>query len=163
VLVWSWADSTNDGEFSDFVCCEGPDAEPWVQQAELYVRAWVLREALPLVLTHRNEDGELVGVSAFERTVVGLPPATPEDPVDHAGWHLLVVAVALDHRGSGLSQEVFAGTFEAMRQRDPDRYLVTANVHHQHHVSLRACANAGLTLWRPLDRDYWTLAGTLPA
>jgi len=159
VLTWSWATDDDADEFAQFVCSQGAAAPPWEREAEAYVRAWVFRHA-QYVLAHRNEDGALIGVSAFDETVIGVPLLSP---LDHPGWHLQVVAISLDHQNQGHSHEVFDGTFEAMRQRDADRVFLTANVHRQHGVSQHACEKAGLTPWIPLDDEYWILLGELPA
>ena len=111
------------------------------------------------MLAHRNDAGTLVAVSAFDMTTIGIPLLSP---LDHPGWHLQVVAISADHQNQRLSGEVFANTFAAMRQLDTDRVFVTANVHREHVVSLRACARADLTPWIQLDDHYWILLGEVP-
>ena len=157
MLTWSWATAADAEEFENFACC-GERREPWVLEAETYVRYWVLRQA-QYVLTHRDEHGSLVAVSAFDEAVIGLPL---QSPTDHAGWHIQVVAVGVEYQNQGHSAQVFASTFDAMRQLDPERVFVTANVHQDHVISNRTCARAGLTRWIPLDAVYWTLLGDVP-
>jgi hypothetical protein len=157
VLTWSLATDADADEFAQFACCQGA-REPWILEVENYVRGWVLRRA-QYVLAHRNEAGTLLAVSAFDETVIGIPLVSP---LDHPGWHLQVVAISLDHQNQGLSQEIFASTFNAMRQLDVDRVFVTANVHREHVMSHRACARVGLTPWIPLDDAYWILLGEVP-
>lgn len=159
MLRWSWAGDPDADEFAQFRCAEIEAADPWVMEAEAYVRSWVLRHARH-VLAHRDEVGALVAVSAFDETVVGIPLLSPRD---HPGWHLQVVAISHDHQGQRLSADVFSGTFEAMRGLDPDRVFVTANVHNRHLVSQRACAKVGLTPWLQRDEEYWILLGEVPA
>lgn len=158
MLRWSWAGEADSQEFAEFECSHGESAPAWVREAELYVRHWVIREA-QYVLAHRDEAGDLVAVSAFDRTTIGLPLLAP---TDRPGWHLQVVAIALRERGRGTSAEVFANTFSAMRQVDASRVFVTANVHREHAASQRACSNAGLTPWIPKDDEYWILLGEVP-
>lgn len=158
MLRWSWAGDADGDEFARFTCAEVESADPWVLEVEAYVRSWVLRHAHH-VLAHRDEEGTLVAVSAFDGTVVGIPLLSP---LDHPGWHLQVVAISHNHQNQRLSAEVFSGTFEAMRGLDLDRVFVTANVHGLHVVSLRACAQVGLTPWIQLDADYWILLGEVP-
>jgi hypothetical protein len=129
-----------------------------VVEAEDYVRAWVLRRA-QYVISHRDDAGALVAISAFDETVIGIPLLSP---LDHPGWHLQVVAIAHDHQNQRLSLNVFRNTFQAMRDRDPDRVFVTANVHRNHVVSQHVCARAGLLSWIPLDQHYWVLLGEVP-
>jgi hypothetical protein len=158
MLTWSFATEYDTGEFSQFTCCTDASAPPWVREAEIYVRDWALRRAQH-VLAHRNGAGALVAVSAFDRTTIGIPLLSP---LDHPGWHLQVVAILDDHQNQRLSREVFDNTFVAMTQLDVDRVFVTANVHRDHAVSLRACANVGLEPWIPLDDHYWILLGEVP-
>lgn len=157
-LRWSWADATDADELAQFACTPPDAPEPWVAEAEAYVRGWALRHA-EHVVSHRDEAGTLVAVSAFDETVVGIPLRSP---LDHPGWHLQVVAINREHQNQRLSPDVFAGTFEAMRDLDPNRVFVTANVHRNHVVSQRACAGAGLLPWFLRDQDYWVLLGEVP-
>lgn len=158
MLTWSFATEDDTGEFSRFTCCADASAPPWVREADIYVRGWVLRRAR-YVLAHRNDAGALVAVSAFDETTIGIPLLSP---LDHPGWHLQVVAISDDHQNQRLSREVFDNTFVAMSELDADRVFVTANVHGEHAVSLRACANVGLLPWIPLDDHYWILLGEVP-
>lgn len=154
MLTWSWATDDDAEEFEQFSCSKEND-EPWIQEVENYVRFWVLRRA-QYVLCHRDGSGVLVAVSAFDEIAIGIPLVSP---LDHPGWHLQVVAVTDGFQNQGFSQEVFQATFEAMGGIDLDRVFVTANVHREHDHSQRACGNAGLTPWIPLDENYWVLLG----
>jgi RimJ/RimL family protein N-acetyltransferase len=141
-------------EFARFACCPsgGP---PWIREAEDYVRVSVLSHAT-WVLAFRDDDDALVAVSAFDPRVISIPL---NEPVDHLGWHLQVVAVRLDRQRERLSQEVFARTFAAMREIAPERLLVTAHVHREHRASRTAAERAGLELLVPKDDHYWLLLG----
>jgi hypothetical protein len=155
MLTSGWATLGDREEFAEFECCKDDKPDPWVQEAETYVRGWVLDRA-EYVLAHRNESGKLVAVSAFDKAVIGLPLMSP---TDHPGWHLQVVAISKDDQGQRLSRDVFDATFQAMRRQNAERVFVTANVHQNHGLSLRACASVGLTPWIPLDDEYWVLLG----
>jgi RimJ/RimL family protein N-acetyltransferase len=144
-------------EFAHFSCCPNP-GEPWVREAEDYVRGFVLGHAT-WVLAFRDEQNELVAVSAFDPRIIEVPLA---QPVAHEGWHLQVVAIALQHQAQGLSRMVFEQTFEAMRDIAGHRVLVTANVHRAHTASRRAAARVGLLTLLPLDDDYLILLGQVP-
>ncbi len=157
MLTWSWATEDDADEFEQFSCSNG-STEPWVKEADFYVRYSVLHQA-QYVLSHRDESGTLIAISAFDAIVVGIPVISP---LDHPGWHIQVVAIADDNQNLGRSQEVFSGTFQAMGQLDSDRVFVTANVHAHHVMSNRACARAGLIPWVPLDDIYWILLGEVP-
>lgn len=159
MLSWSWAGDADAEEFAAFVCCDRETADPWVIEAENYVRGWVLGHA-DHVVAHRNEAGVLVAVTAFDHSVIGIPI---RNPLDHPGWHLQVVAVSADQQNQGLSSEIVSGTFEAMRSVDRDRVYVTANVHRNNRASLTACDRAGIQLWYQRDDDYLVLLGEVPA
>lgn len=160
-LTWSFArrdEGEDEDDFASFCCWDGSPSAPWVEEVENYVRGWVLRDARH-VLALRNEDGELVGVAAFEERTIGVPLAAP---VDHPGWHLLVVAIRLEDQRCGLSGDVFAAVFEAMRAVDANRVLYTAYVHRDNQASLRACGGVGLLPFQPKDDHYWILLGEVP-
>ena len=145
-------------EFASFSCC--PDDGPaWVREAENYVRVYALGHA-NWVLAFRDEADELVAVSAFDPRVIEIPLVAP---VEHDGWHLQVVAIALPYQGQGLSAFVYSETFAAMREVSQQRELVTANVHSLHTASRRAAARAGLDTLVPIDDDYIRLLGVVPA
>lgn len=158
-LSWSFARREDEDEFAGFSCWDGAAGTPWVEEVENYVRGWVLRDAR-YVVALSNEDGELVAVAAFDERSIGVPLVAP---VDHPGWHLLVVAVRLDQQNRGLSKEVFDCVFEAMRSVDPERVLYTAYVHRENRASMRACARVGLLPFHPKDEHYNTLLGEVPA
>lgn len=118
----------------------------------------MLREAQE-TLAFRTEQGELVAVSAFDPRVITFPPT---EPIEHQGWHLHVVAIALEYQRQGLCGQVLQETFAAMRDIDSSRVFVTANVHNEHRSSIKACATAGLTFWLPKDEHYSILFGEVP-
>jgi RimJ/RimL family protein N-acetyltransferase len=144
-------------EFATFRCCGEPE-EPWVLEAENYIRGFVLGHAT-WVLSFRDASGELIAVSAFDRRVIEVPLIRPER---HEGWHLQVLAVSLQHQGRGLAKQVFEGTFGAMREIASDRVLVTANVHRENAASRVAAERSGLLPLQPLDEHYWVLLGEVP-
>jgi RimJ/RimL family protein N-acetyltransferase len=144
-------------EFAGFRCCPNP-GEPWVQEAENYVRAFVLGHAT-WVLAFRDEQEELVAVSAFDPRIVEVPLA---QPVAHEGWHLQVVAIAVEHQRQGVSRAVFDETFATMRDIAGHRVLVTANVHRDHVASRTAAERVGLLPLVPIDEHYWMLLGKVP-
>jgi RimJ/RimL family protein N-acetyltransferase len=158
-VSWSFARLEDEAEFASFSCWDGVAGTPWVEEVENYVRGWVLRDARHVVAV-RSEDDELVAVAAFDERSIAVPLVAP---VDHPGWHLLVVAIRLDHQGQGLSREVFDAVFEAMRRVDPERVLYTAYVHRENRASMRACARVGLLPFHPKDEHYHTLLGEVPA
>jgi RimJ/RimL family protein N-acetyltransferase len=158
-LSWSFATVERDAnDFAHFQCWNGDPGLPWVEEAENYVRAWVLRRS-ENVLAFRDEGGALVAVSAFDPRVILVPIV---NPVEHPGWHLQVVAIRLDQQGHGLSREIFTGTFAAMKSVDPNRVLYTANVHKDNRPSLRAGAAVGLLQFRRKDAFYLELLGEVP-
>jgi hypothetical protein len=66
----------DDAELAAFCCCaEG--ATRWQLEVEEYIRSFALRQA-DRILGLRQDDGRLVGVSAFDpRTIDGLPIQRP--------------------------------------------------------------------------------------
>jgi hypothetical protein len=157
--TWSFASLNDDeDEFAAFTCWDSSPGAPWVEEVENYVRAWVLRDA-PHVLALRNERGDLVAVAAFDERTISVPRVAP---VDHPGWHLLVVAIRLEDQRRRLSREVFSAVFEAMREVDRERSLYTAYAHREHRASLRACKCVGLLPFWPKDNHYWILLGEVP-
>jgi len=153
-LERSPATLANDAEFAAFACCGTEDA-PWIREAENYVRAWALRRSEHCLAF--RDAGELVAASAFDASVLGGFPLV--EPVDRLVWHLNVVAMSAAYQRQGLSSEVFRSTFEVMRDIDPRREDVTANVHREHTASLAACSGVGLEFLMPLDDDYVLLFG----
>lgn len=148
----------DEDDFASFSCWDGNPHTPWIEEAENYVRGWVLRSAKH-VLAFRDKEGHLVATSAFDERVISVPLVAP---VDHGGWHLQVVAVELGHQRLGLSRQIFTQTLEAMHELDPARSLVTASAHRDHHASLKACAQAGITPFFLKDAHYWVLLGEVP-
>lgn len=158
-LRWELADRTrDDAEYADFACWDGRPGRPWIEEVENYVRGWVLRDARH-VLSFRTDGGQLAAVAAFNEHVVQVPLV---EPVDHPAWLLTVVAVHLDHQRNGLSGEVFAGVFEAMRRFDPARVLIAGRVHRRHRASVSACKKVELRPWRSIDEHYVELLGEVP-
>jgi RimJ/RimL family protein N-acetyltransferase len=156
----SFATRADDADFAGFECC-GDDAAPWALETENYVRSSVLGHA-EHVLALRDEEGALVAVSAFDRKRIEVPRAV--DPLDLKGWQLQVVAVHRESQRNGLCAAVFANTFDAMRDLDPGRGVVQANVHKDNSPSIKACRNAGLFELMPLEPEgeYWILLGRVP-
>ena len=159
-MAWerSFASPAGDvDDFAAFQCWSGQAGTPWIEEVENYVRVSVLSAALWTV-AFRDEAGKLSAVSAFDPVPIEVPLC---NPVENPGWKLQVVAVALDHQTQGRCREVYRETFAAMREADPQRLLVTANVHRQHAVSLKAAASAGLTLLMPGD-EFHLVLGEVP-
>ncbi len=157
-LSWSFTGHDDDDEFGTFSCWDGDPSAPWVAEVENYVRAWALRDA-QYVLTFRDDEGTLVAVAAFDKRVISVPIV---EPIDHPGWHLLVVAIRLQDQRKGLSRDVFGGIFEAMRAVDSDRVLYTAYVHIANRSSVEACARVELLPFVQKDEHYWILLGEVP-
>jgi RimJ/RimL family protein N-acetyltransferase len=159
-LAWSFATRDRDEDsFARFHCWDGNSDAPWVEEVENYVRAWLLREA-EHALAFRDDGGDFIAVAGFDPRTIFVPIV---EPVAHPGWHLQVVAVRLESQRQGLSQEVFSGTFAAMREVDPGRVLYTATAHRENTASLRAAALAGLLPFRRKDEHYVELLGEVPA
>ena len=154
----SFAGPDDRDDLAQFDCWDGNPEEPWADEAQNYVRAWVLSKSAHTIV-FKDADGQIVGVSAFSPRLIGLPLV---QPVEHPAWHVDVVAVVRRLQGNGFAQQIFAGTFEAMQQCGPDRILATANVHRNNARSLSACAKAGLHALMPLDDHYWILLGEVP-
>jgi RimJ/RimL family protein N-acetyltransferase len=149
----------DEDDFASFSCWDGDASKPWAEEAENFIRAWVLRK-VEFVLAFREEKGgDLVAVSAFDRRTIGVPLLKPSD---QPGWHLQVVAVRLEAQGKRLAARIMSETFAAMREIDPSRILCTANVHRQNGVSLRACARAGFFHYGEMD-DYIRVLAEVPA
>lgn len=114
------------------------------------------------VLAMRDEQGLLVAVSGFKRRLVEIVPVA--QPIQQPGWHLHVMAVRLEHQQQEICGQAFVHTFDAMREIDDTRSLITAHVHKNHRPSLAACEKVGLEPLVPLgqDQDYWILLGRVP-
>ncbi|HEY2053441.1 MAG TPA: GNAT family protein [Solirubrobacterales bacterium] len=148
----------DNSELASFCCC--PDGGPaWAKETENYIRAASLRQAEKVLLLH-DDDGELVGVSAFDTRMIDVVPVL--EPVEVRGWHLHAMAIRLDDQRQGLCGELFVQTFDAMYGQDRTRSLVTANVHEENHPSIKACAKAGLELLRPNGDGYNLLLAVVP-
>jgi RimJ/RimL family protein N-acetyltransferase len=157
-LSRSFATLVDDGEFAAFDCC-GDAPTPYTEEAENYVRVWALRQGKgTFVLAFRDEGGDLAGVAAFERDTVQI---RGPDPSDHAAWRLQVVAVRSDLQNSGLSAEIFEGTFSAMKETDPYRDVVVAKAHRENRASRKACANVGLDTFDDADESYVVVLGRI--
>ncbi len=158
-LHWSFASREHDeSDFARFQCWDGDERLPWVEEAENYVRASVLRHS-QYVLAFRDQNDDLLAVSAFDPRVVLVPIV---NPIEHPAWHLQVMAIRLDQQRRGLSAGVFKGTFAAMRSVDPHRVLYTANVHKDNRPSLKAGVAVGLWPFQKKDDHYLELLGEVP-
>jgi hypothetical protein len=158
-LASSFATAADRDELAQFVCWDGNPYEPWVEEAQNFVRAWMLSRTQHCLMT-RGEARRLIAVAAFDPRVIGLPLVRP---IDHNAWHIQVLAVSLPFQAHGLAASIFDQVFAAMRQLDPDRVLVTANVHRDNHHSLSACSKVGITPLVPVEEAYWLLLGEVPA
>jgi predicted N-acetyltransferase YhbS len=145
-------------EFNDFACWDGDPAAVWAHEVENYIRARLLWSFENITLAFR-EEGELVAVSSFYPSTIGLPIV---DPVEQPSWHLDVLAVRLQRQRAGLAAEVFHQTFAEMRTEDSGRILVTGFVHRENAASFTACERAGITRLIPRDSDYWIVLGEVP-
>jgi GNAT superfamily N-acetyltransferase len=145
-------------EFDAFSCWDGDPAAVWAHEVENYIRGRLLWRFDSITLAFR-EHGELVAVSSFFGSSIGLPLV---EPVEQPTWHLDVFAVRLDRQRRGFATEVFQQTFAEMRQEDLERILVTGYVHRDNDLSFIACERAGLTRLIPRDDDYWIVLGEVP-
>lgn len=143
-------------DFAAFQCWDGDSATPWIAMVENYVRARVLHAALH-TLAFRDGD-ELVAVSAFDPIDIEIPLV---EPIAQPGWKLQVVAIRLQRQRNGHSREVYKQTFEAMRELNPARSLVTAQIHRLHTGSMTAANRAGLDLFLT-GTEFHTMVGELP-
>jgi RimJ/RimL family protein N-acetyltransferase len=156
-LTVASATLADDADFARFACWNQSDVEPWAEEVENYIRGTLLHQANNYTLTFRAED-QLVAVASFYKSTIGLPLAYP---ADHPSWHLDVVAVTLQHQGSGHSLEVYQKTLQAMRDIDPDPILLTAFTHVDNHAAIESAKQIGLTPLCPRDDIYWILLGEL--
>jgi len=157
MLVRSFAGADDDADFADFRCWDGDPENFFAEEAQNFIRGAMLYQPDSYHLAFR-EDGELVAVSSFYKRSWPIPPPGPERPA----WHLDVLAVACDRQRAGLSREVFEGTFEVMREADPDRVLVSGFVHRQNLIAYDACTAVGMTMWTPRDDEYVIVIGEVP-
>jgi hypothetical protein len=145
-------------EFDAFACWDRDPAAVWAHEVENYIRGRLLWRFENITLAFR-EDGELVAVSSFYPSVIGLPLV---EPVEQPSWHLDVLAIRLERQRAGLAAEIFQQTFAEMRDEDQERILVTGFVHRENRPSFVACERAGLTRLTPRDDDYWIVLGEVP-
>lgn len=148
----------NDAELAAFCCCK-EGAPDWQREVEDYLRGAAVRRA-QYVLGLRKDEGELVGVSAFDpKSITGLPV---RQPIEVRGWRLLAVGIALDDQGQGHARALFIETLTMMLRLDRSRSLVKARVHEDNTLSLRACASAGIEPHPPPVDGYLQLIGAVP-
>ena len=139
-------------------CCWNSDPEYWrTLEVENHIRGFVLSNSENVVLF--EDEGELLAVSAFGRTTIGIPLV---DPRHQPCWHVDLVAVTLDRQSQGLSREVFAGTFERMRELDPQCFLITGLIHENNLASLNAAQKVGIMPFTPAGDGYWRVLGEVP-
>ena len=151
---------TADDELAQFSCC--PDDSPGhISAVQKYLAVFAQRQSA-YVLGLRDENGTLVGVSAFDETTVKVLPVL--NPTEVRGWHLDAVGIALSHQRRGYSKLLFDETFSVMHQLDPSRSLVVASVHYENEISIAACAAAGLEPYLPAEgeREFHELVGVVP-
>jgi hypothetical protein len=158
VLIRARAGLDDANEFDAFQCWNRDPATVWAHEVENYIRGRLLWHFENITLAFR-EDGELVAVSSFYPSTIGLPLV---EPVEQPSWHLDVLAVQLERQRAGVAADIFEQTFAEMRDEDPERILVTGFVHRHNGPSLVACERAGLLPLRPLDDNYWVLLGEVP-
>jgi hypothetical protein len=156
-LVRSFAGADDDGDFARFRCWDGDSDNFFAEEAEIWIRnTGLLYEPGTFNLAFRA-DGVLVAVASFYRRSWPIPP-----PADRPAWHLDVMAIHRDRQRAGLSAEVFAGTFEVMREVEPDRVLISGFIHRLNFAAYAACSAVGITLWTPRDEDYVIVIGEVP-
>lgn len=156
-LTREYATPLSEGELDSFCCWDGAPNTPWAEEAENFVRAWMLG-TVEHILLFRDQDA-LIAVSAFDRRKIEVPLVAPRA---NPGWHLQVVAVTLDRQGHGLFDDVILGTFAEMRQLDPERVLITGSVHRENQRSFQACARHGIDYFLPRDDHYVVVLGEVP-
>ena len=140
-----------------FCCWNGDPEYWWALEVENHVRGFVLSNSENVVLF--EDGGELLAVSAFGRTTIGIPLLEPRS---QPCWHLDLIAVALSRQSQGLSKDVYAGTFDSMRNLDPQRFLITGLIHEDHSASLKAAQKVGLEPFIPVGDGYWRVLGEVP-
>lgn len=145
-------------QFDAFACWDRDPTTVWALEIENYIRARLLWRFENITLAFR-EDGELVAVSSFYPSTIGLPLV---EPIEQPSWHLDVLAIQLQRQRLGLAAEIFRQTFEEMQAEDPGRILVTGFVQRSNAASLIACGRAGLTPLIPRDDEYWIVLGEVP-
>ena len=147
----------DDGQFAGFTCWDGDPAKPWALEAQNYIRGYVLRHSGIRVFKWCEGDS-LVAVVSFGTRTLGLPLV---EPTDYKVWHLEVTGVSVTRQGEGLGALVLRETLDVLSAEDPDRVLVTANVHKANLHAIRTLATAGITPLVPMDDAYWTFLGEL--
>lgn len=145
-------------EFDGFGCWDRDPLTVWAHEVENYIRGRLLWRFENVTLAFR-EEGQLIAVSSFYPTTIGLPLV---EPIEHPSWQLDVLAVQLHRQRAGLAAEIFRQTFEEMRHEDPERVLVAGFVHRSNGPSFDVCARAGLTPLVPRDDHYWIVLGEVP-
>ena len=145
------------GELAGFSCSTESPSEPWAQEAENFIRGWVVNHS-EKVLLFRTMDAQIAAVTAFSSRQVEVPILEPQT---HAGWHLDVVGVATELQGAGIGRLVIGSTFDEMRSVKPERVLVTATVHKENAAAMRCAASVGLTPLIAKDAHYWVLLAEL--
>lgn len=125
-----------------------------MEEVENHIRGWLLSQS-DFTLLFLDQDA-VVAVSGFSRRQVFLGTDLVQ------GWILDVIAIDLHRQGQGLASDVYAGTFDAMKQADPDRVVVSARIHTQNLASRSAAIRAGIHALRPISAEYWEFLGTTP-
>jgi hypothetical protein len=168
LLVLAVATPRDDHDLLRFQCWSGDPDEHWVQEVEEYVQKLARKRAFKTLL-FRGADGELDGITVFDRSDVPLAGRRKVP-----GWHLQAVAlsrrlqreeVQCDIEGCDpimrASEYLFRKTYERMLALDPRRVITTARVHDENTISMVAAARVGL---RRVGRDeyddrYWDMSG----
>jgi hypothetical protein len=148
----------DDGEVAAFCCCP-EDAPHFQREVEDYLRAAALKRA-EYVLGLRDEEGSLVGISAFDPEPIPGPPVEPS--IEVRGWKLLAIGIDIEQQRNGHSKTLLERTFETMFHLDESRSLVIARAHVDNVASLTACAAAEIEVYPPKAGDYHRLVGKVP-
>jgi len=158
-LLPSRASLQDDAAFAAFSCiAPGAPSTPWLEEVDNYIRAALLRASDLHVLAFREGDN-LVAVSAFYESRIGIPVV---QPADHPAWHLEVLAVAHQRHRNGIGLQVLDHTLATMQELDPHIVFVVARAHADNDASIRLCAKRDITLFLP-DGAYQVLLGELKA
>lgn len=155
MLDWRLAsDDADRNLLARFCCWDGDRTTWWIREVQNHTRAWLMDYSEHIILF--TENGALIAVSAFSATTIAIPLV---DPIDQPAWFLDLVAVSLHRQGNGLSSEVYQRMFSVMRDRDPERILVTGLVHEQNTASLRAARKVGIDPFIPVGDGYLRVLG----
>lgn len=168
-LICADATKARDGhDLLAFNCWSGDPKEPYAADAEHYIQKSALRSAHK-TLAFRTEDGELVGVSAFDRRLI-----TPYEAAHYRvpGWHLQVIGIDRGFQGTDVtsdlprcaaemrtSEYVFRRTYARMLEIDAARVVVTARVHGDNQPSIMAAARVSLERTVREFEEYWRMLG----